>query len=442
MTAMDPTPRLRFLQIDDSTRRTLLAFRPVLQAQMEDVLDHFYGYLQQQPQLVTLFSGPDRIAHARQMQARHWLDNVFSGNFGADYMRQVTIIGRTHERIGLEPRWYMGAYCFTLNRLVALVMQTQRRPDQAAATIAAINKAVFLDMDLAVSIYIQAAQEKAAETLSRQAAHFEAEIQGTVAAVAEAARQLLETSGGMTRTADATSMQAASVADAAETAAASVETVASAAEELTVSISEISRQVQDSNSISHTAVQETARASDRIEELVGAVNQIGVVVRLINDIASQTNMLALNATIEAARAGDAGKGFAVVASEVKSLANQTSKATGEISGQIASVQTATNDVVTAIEGIRGTISSLNTIASSIAGAVEQQGAATREIARNTQAASGGTSTVTSSIQLVTEASGETGEAARNVMNASRDLTQRSDDLKGKVDAFLRAIRTA
>ncbi|MFA7430552.1 MAG: globin-coupled sensor protein [Rhodospirillaceae bacterium] len=438
---LDRAGRLSFLQIDEPTKAALREFRVVLEPHIDSILEQFYGYVKQYPQIATLFTSGPSMDHARRMQRQHWMTNVFNGDFGDAYIEQVTIIGRTHERVGLEPRWYIGAYCFTLNKLVGLIQHHYRKkPERAAQVVQAVNKALLLDMDLAISVYIQTARETAAKTLSEHAGVFENEVHGMVEIVAAAATELQATSQSMAETAEATSRQASVVASAAEEAAQNVQTVASAAEELHASISEISRQVGESNRISREAVEEAQRTNQLVTGLAAAADKIGEVVRLINDVASQTNLLALNATIEAARAGDAGKGFAVVANEVKNLANQTARATEEISNQINEVQAATKTAVGAIQGIGTTIGQINEIAAAIAAAVEEQGAATREIARNVQEASTGTTEVTSNIHNVTEASSETGHAAKEVLTASRELASQSERLKSKVDAFLTDIR--
>ncbi|SOD93684.1 globin-coupled sensor protein [Caenispirillum bisanense] len=440
---LDRVGRLGFLQIDEETRGLLREFRGILAGNIDAVLDAFYGYVRQTHAVARLFGSDAGIRNARDQQRKHWLDNVFSGEFGDAYFRQVTLIGRTHERVGLEPRWYIAAYAFTLNKLVQLIYTHYRKkPERAAAIIQAVNKAVFLDMDVAISVYIQTARETAARTLNEHASKFENEVHAMVEIVAAAATELQSTSQNMAETADRTSSQSSLVANAADQAAGNVQTVAAAAEELHASISEISRQVAESNRISSEAVEEAERTNQMVNGLATAAGKIGEVVKLINDIASQTNLLALNATIEAARAGDAGKGFAVVAGEVKNLANQTARATEDIGRQITEVQNATKSAVGAIQGITGTIGRINEIAAAIAAAVEQQGAATQEIARNVQQASSGTSEVTSNISTVTEAATETGHAAGEVLTAARELSNQSERLKAQVDSFLHDIRSA
>ena len=255
------------------------------------------------------------------------------------------------------------------------------------------------------------------------------------AEVAEAARELSET-------ADATSGRAQSVTGAAETAASNVQTVAAGTEELTASIREINVQVSKSAGVAEEAAAEASRTEAKVRALTDAAVRIGDVVNLIRAIAEQTNLLALNATIEAARAGDAGKGFAVVASEVKQLAAQTAKATDEIGSKIGEIQEATNETVTAIGRITSTISMIREVTASIAGAVEEQGAATDEIAQNTQRAAEGTQTVTGSIAGVGEAAELTGRASTHLMALSGDLEHQSADLQSEVSKFVESLRAA
>jgi methyl-accepting chemotaxis protein len=189
-------------------------------------------------------------------------------------------------------------------------------------------------------------------------------------------------------------------------------------------------------------VEEADKANVRVQSLSEAANKIGEVVSLITDIASQTNLLALNATIEAARAGEAGKGFAVVATEVKSLADQTAKATEEISAQIADIQSATGEAVDAIDSIGKTIRTVDEISSSIAAAVEEQGMATSEIADNVQQAAQGTEEVDTGIAGVREAAGETGSAAEQVLATGQELSTQANTLRMAVDDFLTKVKAA
>ena len=187
---------------------------------------------------------------------------------------------------------------------------------------------------------------------------------------------------------------------------------------------------------------EAKDTNEVIRALHDATQKIGEVVKLINDIAGQTNLLALNATIESACAGEAGKGFAVVAAEVKNLANQTAKATEDISAQIAGIQDATKNAVGAIESIGSTITEINHIATAIASAVEQQGAATQEIARNVQQAAAGTGEVSANIAGVNQAAGETGRGADQVLSSAQKLTSEADVLHGEVEKFFARVQAA
>jgi len=271
---------------------------------------------------------------------------------------------------------------------------------------------------------------------------FETMIGEIVETVSNASSQLEASAGSLTATADRSQQLATTVAAASEEATANVQSVASATEEMSSSVNEISRQVQDSARMASEAVTQARQTNDRVGELSKAATRIGDVVELINTIAGQTNLLALNATIEAARAGEAGRGFAVVASEVKALAEQTSKATGDIGQQISSIQAATLDSVNAIKTISATIERLSEISSAIAAAVEEQGAATQEISRNVQQAAHGTQQVSANITDVQRGATETGSASSQVLSAAQILSGDSKRLKQEVSKFLTSVRAA
>jgi methyl-accepting chemotaxis protein len=272
--------------------------------------------------------------------------------------------------------------------------------------------------------------------------NFESMIGEIVETVSSASTELEASAGTLTATAERSQELTTTVAAASEEASANVQSVASATEEMASSVNEISRQVQESASIANQAVDQARRTNDRVSELASAASRIGDVVELINNIAGQTNLLALNATIEAARAGEAGRGFAVVASEVKALAEQTAKATGEISTQISGIQAATHESVGAIKEIGDTIGRMSEIASTIASAVEEQGAATQEISRNVQQAAQGTMQVSSNIVDVQRGATETGSASTQVLAAAQSLSSDSTRLKDEVSKFLNAVRAA
>jgi len=286
------------------------------------------------------------------------------------------------------------------------------------------------------------AKAERASRMEARIVEFETTVRAALDSLQKSANSMQTTAQSMSATADQSSALVSAVASAAEETSVNVQTVSSGTEELSSSIAEIGRQVVSSAEIARKAVDEAGATDATMQGLAENAGRISVVVDLIQTIASQTNLLALNATIEAARAGDAGRGFAVVASEVKSLANQTAKATDEIRAQIANMQQVTTSAVGAIRSITNTISEINDVTTAIAAAVEEQGAATREIARNIQHAAGGTSEVSSNIVGVSTASAEAGTAASEVLGASDALRREADVLRAEIDAFLSNIRAA
>ena len=272
-------------------------------------------------------------------------------------------------------------------------------------------------------------------------ADFDREVMRALDSMASVTTEVENTATAMTSTAEDTSERSGTVALAAEEASANLDSVAEAAEELAISIGKIGGEVGLSAKIAGDAVEESKKTNEKVEGLDGAARKIGDIVELINDIASQTNLLALNATIEAARAGDAGKGFAVVASEVKSLADQTAKATEEIAGQITEIQEATGEVAAAIKGFSKTVMEIDEIATRISSAVEQQEAATKTIVDNIQETAASTGKVSGNIVEVNRAAGETKEAALQLQLSADGLTEQGEVVRTQVEKFLASVRS-
>lgn len=439
----DRDTRLRFMRIGEATGIALREFWPTVEKALPVILDGFYRHVTAEPNLAKMLG--NRVERLKGAQGAHWA-RLFDGRFDEAYIQGVRAIGLVHNRIGLEPRWYIGGYAFVLSRLTELAVRRYGwRSKRLREVIAAVNSTVMLDMDYAISVYQDAMLEDRAKrqrTVDALIGVFEEKVTGALDALSSASGELNLTATSMASTAEETTQQATSVAAASEQATINVSSVAAATEEMTSTISEISHQVEQSDKIARQAVVEADATMTEITSLAEMANSIDNVVKIINDIAGQTNLLALNATIEAARAGEAGRGFAVVASEVKALAGQTAKATEEIATQIRAIQMATAGSVGRIEEIGKTIGEMSQITTAIAVAMEEQSATTREMARNIEEAAKGTGEVSSSITGVSQAASITGLAATKVQQASLELGKQGDTLHEEVERFLAGIRAA
>jgi len=348
----------------------------------------------------------------------------------------VPHVGREDE-IGAMAR---ATESFRENLLRMRSLETERKDAEARA--AAEKKSA----DQREAAQQKAAEEKAAHekqaAMQGLAGQFQAAIGNIVDSLSSASTELEAAAGTLTRTAEVTQRLSGVVADASSHASQNVQSVAAATDEMTSTVNEISRQMQESSRIAAEAVTQASKTDERMVALSQSAGRIGDVVKLITAIAEQTNLLALNATIEAARAGEAGRGFAVVAQEVKALAAQTAKATEEIGSQISGMQAATQESVAAIKEICGTIGRISEISSTISTALDGQGLATEEIARNAGAAARSTTEVASNITEVNRGAGDTGSASARVLSSAQSLSRQSTQLRTEVEKFLQTVRAA
>lgn len=452
MTDSVNSQRLNFHGLDSNIRDTLRANKAFILSELPSALDAFYDHVARFEETAKFFKNRQHMMHAKAMQLKHW-ELITNGEFGADYLTSVTKIGEVHNKIGLEPHWYIGAYNFLLCAMLEAVARRYARrlpafrlrsqPTENALQLQkALVKAVMLDTDYAISVYLDAGKRERSETLAALANTFEASVGGIVANVSESASGLSGTAAELSERSQQVLRQSASVSSVSERASNDVQTVAAASEELVASIGEISRQVGDAAVIASQAMAEAATTATQIETLSHAADSIGEIVGIISGIASQTNLLALNATIEAARAGEAGKGFAVVATEVKSLANETARATQSIERQISEIQASTSQSVNAIRNITIVIDQLNQVASAIASSVSQQRAATDEISHNILLVSNGTQEVAMNIGVVNQAANNTSEASEYVLRSAKDLAQQASKLQSEVESFLKQARSS
>lgn len=439
---------MAFNRIDGATRESIARLWPVIAPKLPDFLSAFYAHVKTRPELNALFSNETAISKASQAQQLHW-ERLFSGRFDDAYVDSVNRIAKVHNRIGLQPEPYIAAYLMILEELHGLVVGHYLRAfrpsesrQQIVAALRAIDRAVLFDIQLVVGTYLREGEQGFTARLGELADQFDSSISGFVGEVSDSAASMQTSAKGLLSGAEQTANEATQAAAGAEQSSANLQSVASATEEMNASIAEINRQVAQAMTTTRAAVTTVERTEQIVTTLNEAAERIGQVMQLIQTIAGQTNLLALNATIEAARAGEAGRGFTVVASEVKSLSQQTAKATEDIAQEIAQIQSVAQDAATSMQDVARTVAQISETATAISSAVEEQSAVTTEIARTVSEAAAGSTLVSGSVQEVRAISGRTLTEASSVTDAAANLSERAIRLKAISADFIERIRSA
>ena len=429
--------RLSFLHLDAAARGRLQKLQPAIAKALPSIVDEFYRSIRSWPALAHLLGNDSNVSRLKSTQQGHWA-NLFAARFDDAYMRGAVAVGHAHERIGLEPRWYIGSYCFILERLLTAVLGRTLRKD-AANDMAAILRAAFLDMDLAISAYIEMGEaEKLRQEMLSLSDVMDAEVQESVGTISRQAERLTSTAEQLTATARTLRGSAVTASDAVDTAVANVQSVASAAEELDASVREIARQVERTSQLTDAAVAQADSASTTVAGLSDTTARIDEVVLLVEKIAAQTRLLALNATIEAARAGEAGKSFAVVASEVKNLARQTEDAIKTVSTQADGIRQATQQASALVQGVTHEVRAINSVAEEVATATGQQQQATAEITRSAGSAASHTQTIGERARVVLDEAVATDASAETVKALSEHVNCNIKDLQHRLTLILRS----
>jgi methyl-accepting chemotaxis protein len=435
--------RIANVGIDERARGLMQQCWPVLAPCLESAIDEVIAALRFLPHIAPIVAR--NIDVFKKLEVAHFTA-LLGGGLGPAYIESCRRTVEQEAAMGLDSRMRCNAGNYVFRAaLRALARKHRLAPGKLVERTMVLSQLISLDVTNAMALHREFAERASAERrklIDAAITDFAAAIGSVVSAIKEASASLSTTCGTMKQVADDAFGRMASASSAASDTSQRVDAAGAATEELSQSIEHIGQQATRGLRMAQSAVGDTQRTQQAIRSLEEAAERIGSVVGLISTIASQTNLLALNATIEASRAGDAGKGFAVVASEVKALANQTSRATEDISKQIAAIQQATKHSVDEISSIARAIEELTAVASSIAAAVEEQGATTREIAGSMQTAAGGTARASDEIRSIEEAASRSAAAVTEIAGWTERLSSRATELESKVTSFFAQVRAA
>jgi uncharacterized protein YoxC len=437
--------QIAYMGIDAGTADILRMVKPTILAALPDILDRFYERTMATPEPAAKFPSAETLQHAKKAQAKHWAV-LFDGRFDAAYRESAQRTGLAHHRIDLTPQWYVSGYAFILGELLAAValdqggfLNTASNRRTMADVMRAVSRAVMLDMELAMSAYWGTLSSERGQEVDNMIGRIDHQVTDTIQSISTLTDDLATSAHTMTGVTISVGRDTAAAADAANQALGSAQTVASAAEQLHASIAEIASQVGRSSATAREAVARMGEARTVVDRLGTAAEEIGRVLEIIGGIAAQTNMLALNATIEAARAGEAGKGFAVVAGEVKNLASQSARSAEDITGRVGTIQQVTRDTVGMIDEVSRAIARMEEVGAGISAAVEEQTAATSEIARNVSI----TAERAGDVNRLMESVAGSVRRADEVAHAVNESAERMNESMGSMRKLLvKAVRTS